>query len=77
MFQLLGAAAAWVDTIETFGSGSVTIADIFEPAIRLAEEGYVAVVFCAFEFSVAMQCPRVGDSWIFGQYCSCECMSYI
>uniref|UniRef100_A0A8H7Y7B5 Gamma-glutamyltransferase n=1 Tax=Psilocybe cubensis TaxID=181762 RepID=A0A8H7Y7B5_PSICU len=34
-----GAAAAWVDTIETFGSGSVTIADIFEPAIRLAEEG--------------------------------------
>ncbi|PPQ67080.1 hypothetical protein CVT25_005681 [Psilocybe cyanescens] len=34
-----GAAAAWVDTIATFGSGSVTIADIFEPAIRLAEEG--------------------------------------
>jgi len=36
----IGAAAAWVDTIETFGSGSVSIADVFEPGIRLAEEGY-------------------------------------
>lgn len=34
-----GAAAAWVDTIEQFGSGNVTRADIFAPAIRLAEEG--------------------------------------
>ncbi|KAF4622834.1 hypothetical protein D9613_002092 [Agrocybe pediades] len=35
-----GAAAAWLDTIEHFGSGNVTVADVFEPAIRLAEEGY-------------------------------------
>lgn len=34
-----GAAAAWVDAIEKFGSGKLTIAEIFEPAIRLAEEG--------------------------------------
>ncbi|KAF9015493.1 nucleophile aminohydrolase [Cyathus striatus] len=34
-----GAAAAWLDTIEHFGSGNVTIADVFDPAIRLAEEG--------------------------------------
>ncbi|PPQ62973.1 hypothetical protein CVT24_006079 [Panaeolus cyanescens] len=34
-----GAAAAWVDTIENFGSGAVSRADIFAPAIRLAEEG--------------------------------------
>ncbi|KAF5313283.1 hypothetical protein D9619_002992 [Psilocybe cf. subviscida] len=34
-----GAAAAWLDTIETFGSGSVSVADVFAPAIRLAEEG--------------------------------------
>lgn len=34
-----GAAAAWIDTIETFGSGAVSIADVFEPGIRLAEEG--------------------------------------
>lgn len=35
----LGAAAAWVDTVEKFGSGKLTIAEVLEPAIRLAEEG--------------------------------------
>ncbi|KAF9270128.1 gamma-glutamyltranspeptidase [Marasmius fiardii PR-910] len=34
-----GAAAAWVDTVEKLGSGKLTVADVFEPAIRLAEEG--------------------------------------
>ncbi|CAL1695321.1 unnamed protein product [Somion occarium] len=34
-----GAAAAWVDTVEKFGNGNVTIADVLGPAIRLAEEG--------------------------------------
>ncbi|KAF8898868.1 gamma-glutamyltranspeptidase [Infundibulicybe gibba] len=34
-----GAAAAWVDTIEKFGSGRLSIADVLNPAIRLAEEG--------------------------------------
>ncbi|KAJ7293462.1 gamma-glutamyltranspeptidase [Mycena rebaudengoi] len=34
-----GAAAAWVDTVERFGSGKVTVADVLQPAIRLAEEG--------------------------------------
>ncbi|KAF8634437.1 hypothetical protein AX15_000886 [Amanita polypyramis BW_CC] len=34
-----GAAAAWVDAVEKFGSGRLTIADVLEPAIRLAEEG--------------------------------------
>ncbi|KAI0788629.1 gamma-glutamyltranspeptidase [Abortiporus biennis] len=34
-----GAAGAWVDTVEKFGSGNLTIADVLAPAIRLAEEG--------------------------------------
>lgn len=34
-----GAAAAWIDTISELGSGKVTVADIFDPAIRLAENG--------------------------------------
>ncbi|KAF5374840.1 hypothetical protein D9758_000394 [Tetrapyrgos nigripes] len=34
-----GAAAAWVDTIEHFGSGKLSVGDVLEPAIRLAEEG--------------------------------------
>ncbi|KAF9229160.1 gamma-glutamyltranspeptidase [Gyrodon lividus] len=34
-----GAAAAWVDTVEKFGSQKVSVADVLAPAIRLAEEG--------------------------------------
>ncbi|EIW64307.1 gamma-glutamyltranspeptidase [Trametes versicolor FP-101664 SS1] len=35
-----GAAAAWVDTVEKLGSGRLSVAEILEPAIRLAEEGF-------------------------------------
>ncbi|KAI0283385.1 nucleophile aminohydrolase [Russula aff. rugulosa BPL654] len=34
-----GAAAAWVDTVEAFGSGKLSVAEVLEPAIRLATEG--------------------------------------
>ncbi|KAF8585517.1 gamma-glutamyltranspeptidase [Ramaria rubella] len=34
-----GAAAAWVDSVERFGSGKISIAEVLAPAIRLAEEG--------------------------------------
>ncbi|KAF7436657.1 hypothetical protein PC9H_003490 [Pleurotus ostreatus] len=34
-----GAAAAWVDTVEKFGTGKLSVAEVLEPAIRLAEEG--------------------------------------
>ncbi|KAF8640799.1 hypothetical protein AX17_000448 [Amanita inopinata Kibby_2008] len=34
-----GAAAAWVDAVEKLGAGKLTIAEVLEPAIRLAEEG--------------------------------------
>jgi gamma-glutamyltranspeptidase / glutathione hydrolase len=35
-----GAAAGWVDTVERFGSGKVSLAQILAPAIALAEEGF-------------------------------------
>ncbi|GAA6060015.1 hypothetical protein JCM10212_001173 [Sporobolomyces blumeae] len=34
-----GCVAAWCDTIDSLGSGKVTIGDALAPAIRLAEEG--------------------------------------
>ncbi|KAJ9093892.1 hypothetical protein QFC21_006265 [Naganishia friedmannii] len=34
-----GAASGWVKTIEEFGSGRLTMAQVLEPAIRMAEEG--------------------------------------
>jgi gamma-glutamyltranspeptidase/glutathione hydrolase len=35
-----GAAAGWVDVVERFGSGKVTMEDILAPAIDLAENGF-------------------------------------
>lgn len=35
-----GAAAGWVDTVERFGSGKVSLEDVLAPAIDLAENGY-------------------------------------
>lgn len=35
-----GAAAGWIDTIEGFGSGKLSVEDILTPAIELGEEGF-------------------------------------
>jgi gamma-glutamyltranspeptidase/glutathione hydrolase len=35
-----GAAAGWVDTVNKFGSGKVSLDQILAPAIELAEEGF-------------------------------------
>ncbi len=49
-----GAAAGWVDTVEKFGSGKLTMEQILAPAIELAERGFPVselsstMVFCLF-----------------------------
>ena len=35
-----GAAAGWVDTVEKFGSGKLSLEQILAPAIELGEEGF-------------------------------------
>ncbi|KAL2857213.1 gamma-glutamyltranspeptidase family protein [Aspergillus pseudoustus] len=35
-----GAAAGWVDTVQRFGSGKLSLEEILNPAIRLAEDGF-------------------------------------
>ncbi|TPX64038.1 hypothetical protein CcCBS67573_g08517 [Chytriomyces confervae] len=35
-----GAAAGWVDTVEMFGSGNLTMHEILAPAIKLAQDGF-------------------------------------
>ncbi|KAM5163889.1 glutathione hydrolase-like YwrD proenzyme [Mantella aurantiaca] len=35
-----GAAAAWADTVDLFGSKKLTLAEILQPAIELAESGF-------------------------------------
>jgi gamma-glutamyltranspeptidase/glutathione hydrolase len=46
---LTGAAAAWLDTIQHFGSKSVSVAEVLDPAIRLAEEGYAQLSLAEFK----------------------------
>lgn len=35
-----GAAAGWADTVERFGSGKVSLAEVLAPAAELGEEGF-------------------------------------
>jgi gamma-glutamyltranspeptidase / glutathione hydrolase len=35
-----GAAAGWVDTVQKFGSGQLSLEQILTPAIELGEEGF-------------------------------------
>ena len=35
-----GAAAGWVDAVERFGSGKLSLAEVLRPAVEMAEGGY-------------------------------------
>ncbi|XP_066925060.1 glutathione hydrolase-like YwrD proenzyme [Clytia hemisphaerica] len=43
-----GAAAGWVDTVECFGSGKLSLKEILQPAITLCKEGYPVHEFSAY-----------------------------
>lgn len=43
-----GAAAGWVDTVEKFGSGKLSLEQILRPAIELGEEGFPVSELSAF-----------------------------
>lgn len=46
-----GAAAAWVDTVDRFGSGKLSLAQILQPAVDLAEDGYPVQQITALSWS--------------------------
>ncbi|XP_019615061.1 PREDICTED: uncharacterized protein LOC109462864 [Branchiostoma belcheri] len=46
-----GAAAGWVDTIEHFGSKKVSMQEILQPAIQLAEEGFPVAPVAAYHWA--------------------------
>lgn len=48
-----GAPAGWVDTVERFGSGKVSMEEIMAPAAKLGEEGFPVSELTAFYVS----CP--------------------
>jgi len=42
-----GAAAGWVDTVERFGSGKLSMEQILAPAIETAEKGFPVSELCS------------------------------
>ncbi|WVQ74298.1 gamma-glutamyltransferase [Cryptococcus sp. DSM 104548] len=46
-----GACAAWCDIVDKWGSGKKTLENIFQPAIALAQDGFVVHPQAAYEWS--------------------------
>ncbi|CAG8453788.1 11877_t:CDS:10 [Diversispora eburnea] len=65
-----GAAAAWVDTINNFGSGKLNLSEILQPAIDLAENGFPVSEISAWMWKkgedLLMASPNGGDMLING-----------
>ena len=53
-----GAASGWIKTIEEFGSGKLTMKEILEPAIRMAEEGKNPRLILALTQRSLFRCPH-------------------
>lgn len=50
-----GAAAGWADCVERFGSGKVSLQDVLDPAIELAEKGFPVSEFSATFVSAVLR----------------------
>lgn len=51
-----GAAAGWVDTVERFGSGKLSLEQILAPAIELGEKGFPVSEDAAYYVSCPAGC---------------------
>lgn len=58
-----GAAAGWVDTVERFGSGKLSLEEILGPAIQLGEEGFPVHEQTATIVSFFSGYVRAWQSW--------------
>ena len=57
-----GAAAGWVDCVERFGSGKVSLEEVLAPAIDLAENGFpVSELSATFVRSTCLQSNIITD----------------
>lgn len=57
-----GAAAGWVDTIEKFGSGKLSLQQILAPAIELAEEGFPVSELSSYFVRIAIKARFISTS---------------
>lgn len=56
-----GAPAAWVDTVESFGSGKMDLAALLAPAIALAEDGYPVHEVTALQWQASEELLRTAS----------------
>lgn len=56
----ISAAAGWVDTVEKFGSASLSLAQILQPAIDLAENGFPVAPVSARAWASGLAQLRTG-----------------
>ncbi|KFY19533.1 hypothetical protein V493_07919, partial [Pseudogymnoascus sp. VKM F-4281 (FW-2241)] len=56
-----GAAAGWVDTVESFGSGKLSLSQILAPAIELGEKGFPVSEITAASWKRAEQSLRTAS----------------
>ena len=56
-----GAPSGWVDTIEKFGSGKLSLEQILTPAIELGEEGFPVCELAAMQVREAEYCSTSRD----------------
>ncbi len=59
-----GAAAAWADIVERFGSGMVTLSQVLAPAIELAEGGCPISEIASYYVSVPLNFVWAGFYWL-------------
>ncbi|KAH0613527.1 uncharacterized protein H6S33_005413 [Morchella sextelata] len=67
-----GAASAWCDTVERFGSGKFTLSEVLADAIRLAEDGYPVSEVTAANWALGVErlvgaSPNSGEMLIDGR----------
>ena len=51
-----GAAQGWEDTVKSFGSGKFSLAQLLEPAAKLAEEGFPVTPVTSHHWQSGMEC---------------------
>jgi gamma-glutamyltranspeptidase/glutathione hydrolase len=60
-----GAAAGWVDCVERFGSGKVSLEEVLAPAVKLAEDGFpvseLVATFVSSRNTYSRMCPTNSD----------------
>lgn len=57
-----GAAAGWVDTVEKFGSGKVSLEQVLAPAIELGEGGFPVSTISSAQVTRISNCSLRVDS---------------